>query len=222
MKKWKFSLNNKGNMGQKEFMIVLLFMILTFAFVFYNVIKTKNMRNYKFLFEKGEELERTIQEYMVNSTITETNEPIYLSDLYGLGKASKLMSPFDSNQECNPYETYVLIGSPNRINVLCSSYLIKNTKINVSTFSVYKVSPWQEVKGHEKEALGGDVDKVYFYNYEKDGKEVLPKYYIEKEFINKYKEKENKSVVSLNNIKEKIKKKEYFRHEVFVKTEKTR
>lgn len=174
----KFKLNNKG-MGKKEMMLVLLILFAGIAFGLYKIIgnnEITQIANFKrlaasFIDEAGRLRDNEIH----------YEERVFLYDAIELEYLKDLKSPFNSKETCDIYESKIeMVDRQVFLTFKCSEYYIYHQQ-TTEEYIVYKVSEWTDQK-----LTGENVQTANFYNYTVNDKEVLPEYYIEKEFLVEY------------------------------------
>jgi len=198
---------NKKGFGIKEIMAVFAVLFAIFVIMMY-VISKPNMRYYYRRFK------RLAFDFASEAEKLRAEEPrftdlVYLYDAYQFNYFSRAESPFNSDIACDEYESKLQInGEARRITFRCGEYLIYNQSPSAEEVTIYKVSEWSDVP-----IAGDNVQEATFYNYSLEEEEQLPTYYIEKQFIEEYKNRERVNINNPNDIDEKYEllKKTYYR-----------
>lgn len=187
----KIKLNNKG-IGRKETMAILLLIIVLFIVVLNTFLKkldnTKfdNFRKLASNFIEDVSRMRNLEAAYENGA--------YLYDVINMNYGKNIVSPFNSKDNCDVYESRIqVINNTPHITLKCSDYIIYDEETTAKKFKIYKVSDWTD-----KEITSENVQTADFYNYEINGVEQLDKYYNEKEFMIKYTEKTGKKIYSVS------------------------
>lgn len=175
-------LNNKG-LGRKETMMALLLILIIMAVVLYKVLGTNDTTQ----FTNFRRLANTFinEAGMVRDVEIGYEEQVFLYDTINLSYSEELKSPFNQNDKCDIYESKIkMVNKSVYVTLKCSDYIIYNQLTTENEYKIYKVSEWTDEK-----LTGSNVQEATFYNYEVNGEEQLPTYYMEKEFLVKYAEK---------------------------------
>ncbi len=191
----KIKLDNKG-FGFKEFLAVLVVILIVVLFIYRSFFNSNSKLPFK-------QFRSLAKDFGVHATSVRDEHPaltnrIYLYDVVEKGFYDKIESPFKKGEYCDEFESRMDTRAENArsITFKCGDYMIYNEKFETSPedYEIYKVSAWQESK-----ITDGDHSQE-LYNYSANGKLVLDKYYVEKEFIVNYNNKTGSNITSIGQI----------------------
>ncbi len=199
-------IDNRG-FGKKETMMALLLIVIFIGVVMYLFTNTHSSTKYT-------NFRRVASGFIDCAGALRNDMPQYemgpyLYDTIKQGYSDRIESPFDSDEECDVYETRIkMYNNDTYLTMKCSNYLIYNQLTTAKKYKIYKVSDWTPER-----ITGDNVQMVNFYNYEVDGKEQFPEYYIEKQFLVEYTNKNHYRLVNINSLLEghKLLQKTYYR-----------
>lgn len=186
--------NNRG-LVLIELLTIIAFVAIIIAFVAYIALNEGNKRKYEVFAQNARDFATKVSTYR-DEKIKYYKE-IYLEDIVNDNYIKPFKNPFRGGGNCDLYESKVVTvtSSERYVTLKCGDYLIDSQKVSSSNYKVYKVSAWQEEMGSSLEA-----ETAKLYNYEKNGKQMLDKYVVLKEFLALYNQKENKNATSLEGI----------------------
>lgn len=186
--------NNKG-LVLPELLAIIAFIAVIFAFVAYVSFQNGDKRKYEVFAQNARDFATKVSTY--RDEYVRYYEEIYLEDIVSANYIKPFKNPFSGGGNCNLYESKVVtISSSERyVTLRCGNYLIDSQTVSSGNYKVYKVSDWQEEIGNDLEA-----ETAKLYNYEKNGKLVLEKYVVIKEFITLFNDNENKNIKSIEQI----------------------
>lgn len=186
-------LTNEKGFSKLELITVLCAFLILIAIGVYSISDNT---------KKGEfsAFKKLADSYLYNVNMFKDQYPsmdnnYYLEDLLNKKFIDSLTSPFDKKTSCDHYETKVTIENSKRTFIIrCEDYIIEG--IYGQEYKVYQVGKWTKEFDETK-----NLESKKLYNYNKDGIQMLDKYYLEKEFLAKFNEKEgtnyqNISVIS--------------------------
>ena len=167
--------NNKG-LGRFETIIVILLLLVIFAFLAKVVLNSVSGKNFTTMRNDAVNFGKAVS---ANAYFYQNSEKVTLAEAVAEESLSKIKNPVGEGY-CDETESKVVIHDGKYLVTLrCGDYLIDNESIpTMDKAPIYEVGKWSEEK------IDG-ADKVTLYNCEKDGKEVYPEYYDALYFIYK-------------------------------------
>ena len=181
----------KNSSGNVEIVLGISILLVVIVVVVNSVLSNNDNSIYNKYKDLADNFAEEVSKY-ANEEENEYGLTYYLSDVY-----SKINKLKDYNQECNIYDSYVEIKKTMKVRLSCDNYLIEGDYNK--NYYLYEIGKWTKDNTLE--------ETTFLYNYQKDNKEVLKDYYLEKEFINEYNKKENTSFDNINSIYEDAKEK---------------
>lgn len=174
----------------KAEIIVMLCAILVLLAIGVKVLSdNQNTSNYSMLKRQAENFAYKVSVY--KDMYPREDNTYYLDYLIDDKYAISLSNPFDKNDECDRYESFVKIENGKKnITLKCGNYLAVG--VLDGHYSIYELSEWQE------EAVSGEVSILY--NYKKNGKVVIDRYMVDNEFVDFYNKQENANIYSIADI----------------------
>ena len=187
---------NKSGLASMELLLALAFIIVIVAIVAWLFLSNdNNKRKYEVFAENARDFSVRVSEY--RDRYVKYDDVIYLADLVNDNYIKAFKNPFGGGTTCDLYESKVEIISSNKkyVTLRCGDYLIDKQETSSNDYKIYKVSDWKD-----KVSNSELVQSAKLYNYQKDGKSVLPSYVTEKELIDSYNTNENQNIKSLEEI----------------------
>lgn len=177
--------NNRG-FGKVEFMTILGLIAILIAIGSKMAVDTG--KNYSAFKSTATNFLDAVAMY--KDMYTKDSNIYYLNEVIEKGYSSEIKNPMDGTMNCDKYESYVEVPSPNnkKIHLECGEYVVEGSQND--GFKVYEVGKWKDKKEN------GDNDTNTIYNYKKDGVVALDKYVTERTFVQLYFEKNKSSIIS--------------------------
>lgn len=185
-------INNKG-FGKIEFMTILGLMAVLIAVGAKMAVDSG--KNYSAFKTTATNFLSSVAMY--KDMYTKDSNIYYLHELIEKGYSSEIKNPMDSKTNCDKYESYVEVPSPNnkKIHLECGEYIVEGNQKD--GFKVYEVGKWNDKKEN------GDNDTNTLYNYKKDGVLAFDGYVPEKTFVQLYFDKNQSLIKSPFDLSEK-------------------
>ena len=203
-------MNNKG-FSLREFIAVLLIVVIVIIVLLNLFFKGNDSIPYKNFRNLAKDF--SIQATSLHDNDVKYEKRVFLVDAIKYNHMSEATSPFNRNEKCDKFESKVIFDDNNnkKITIKCGKYLIFNESGfgKVEDYTIYEVSKWTD-----EELIGGNVQTATFYNYSVNGKMVLDRFMVEKEFLEAYSAKSGVNILSLSQVdlnKFKVETKLYYR-----------
>ena len=181
-------LTNRG-FGKVEIMAGLCTLIILMVVAMKVFSDNNSNSNYSMFKKQAEEFSYRVGIY--KDMYSSMDNAYYLDDLLLSKYSINLQNPFNKSEDCDRYESYVVIKNGKRqTNLKCGEYLAESDYDG--NYYIYKLSSWQESK------VDGETKTLY--NYSKNGVEMSDKYMLEKEFIAFYNKTENEEIYYIDDI----------------------
>lgn len=178
--------------GKVEFIVILGVLIVLIAFGAKYAIDTASGNNYSMLKKEADNFLRQV--IYAKDTYPVYDDFYYLDTLLDNKIELNISNPFDRKKTCDRYESYVKIDGSKEVVLKCSNYIIYSKD---TSYTVYELGEWTE---YNEEIENNNSESSILYNYTKNGKEISGNYMLEKEFIDFYKEKENKKITNIEDV----------------------
>lgn len=184
----KKQIRNAG-FTKTEIIVMLCAILVLLAIGVKALSDNQNTSNYSMLRRQAENFAYKVSVY--KDMYPREDNTYYLDYLIDDKYAISLSNPFDKNDECDRYESFVKIENGKKnITLKCGNYLAVG--VLDGHYYIYELSEWQE------EAVSGEVSILY--NYKKNGKVVIDRYMVDNEFVDFYNKQENANIYSIADI----------------------
>lgn len=156
---------NRSGFGAYEMLTVCVMLLIIVAFALANVFKT----DYKEKYDVMEYNARMFSLSANNVYLVDGTKSLYtLQMLIDKKIHSNIKNPFQGTKYCDSNLSKVEFKNGKRyVTLECGNYLIYNQNALDDSYTIYRVSKWSDEKGNK------DNQKVVFYNYQVDGKDVF-------------------------------------------------
>lgn len=165
--------NNKG-LGRFETIIVILLLLVIFAFLFKVLLDGVGGKDFNAMRSDAANFGKAVT---TNADFYHNSGIVSLGEAIGEKTIKEIKSPVGKGN-CDESESQVVLEDGKYLVTLrCGDYLIeKATLTAVDKAKIYKVGKWSEDKS-------AGSDHTTLYNCEDNGKEIYPDYYEEQYFI---------------------------------------
>ncbi len=165
--------NNKG-LGRFETIIVILLLLVIFAFLFKVLLDGVGGKDFNAMRSNAANFGKTVN---TNANFFHNSSMVSLGEAIGEKTIKQIKSPVGKGY-CDESESEVVLEDGKYLVTLrCGDYLIeKEALTSIDKAKIYKVGKWSEDKS-------AGSDHTTLYNCENSGKEVYPDYYEEQYFI---------------------------------------
>lgn len=199
--------NNKG-LGRFETIIIILVLLIVFAFLYKVLIDSASGTNFNAMREDAISFGKTVS---TNADFYHNSDQVSLGEAIGEGTIKEIKSPV-SKGTCNESESKVVLHEGKyMVTLRCGDYIIQEEALNnLDKANVYEIK--------EVEAETANAEKVTLYNCEVSGKELFPEYYDELYFIYKVNKNNGSNHYNIASVDKtcKVIKKEVYREKVKV------
>ncbi len=167
--------NNKG-LGRFETIIVILLLLVIFAFLFKVILDGAGQKNFTAMREDAVNFGKAVS---VNANFFHDSGKVSLGEAIAEKTIKQIKNPVGKGY-CDETESKVTHdGEKYLVTLRCGDYLIESTALtSLDNAPVYEVGSWKEEKTE-------GADSTTLYNCEDAGKEVYPEYYDELYFVYK-------------------------------------
>lgn len=167
--------NNKG-LGRFETIIVILLLLVIFAFLFKVVLDGVSGKDFNAMRTDAANFGKAVN---TNADFFHNSGKVSLGEAIGENTIKKIKSPVGKGY-CDESESQAVLEEGKYLVTLrCGDYVIEKEALpTMDKAPVYQVGEWKEEK------IEG-AEEATIYNCEKDGKEVYPEYYHELYFVYK-------------------------------------
>lgn len=182
---------NRSGFSKIEIIGVLCTIIILLAIGINYIIKTAEAGTFSTFIKLADRFAEQVSLY--KDMYPNDENTYYLADLMNSRYKVDIINPFDKKDECNYYESFVVIdNNTKKVSLKCGNYLAVG--VEGKEYSIYELSDWTGEIGYS-----GEYSELY--TYKKDGVLVSDTYMLEKEFIAFYNKKENEKAFSIDDIK---------------------
>ena len=184
--------DNKG-FTKIEFIVILTVVIVLIVFGVKYVLDSTSGNNYS-MYKK--EADSFLRQVVYAKDLYPRGDDIYYLD-YLLDKNAEINinNPFNKNEECDRYESFVKMDGSKEVSLKCSNYLInsKNDK-----YTVFELGEWTS---YSSTLESTDFETGLLYNYTKDGKEMCNRFMLEGEFVDCFNSNEGTAIYNARDVK---------------------
>lgn len=182
---------NKKAFSKAEFMILLA--VLAILIAVGSKLALDSSKSYGTFKTLANNFANAVARYKDKAIIPKEEYSLYETEKNGY--IDELSSPFDKNEKCDKYESYVSVKEANKkkIVLICGEYLVE--AVQGEYYKVYEISSWSETQ--DAEHNDGDI----LYNYKQNGNVMLDEYVPLKSFLALYTEKTGKLISNVNEVK---------------------
>lgn len=186
----KKKINRKG-FSKAEFMIMLAGIAILIAIG--SKLALDSSKSYGSFKTIANNFANAVAKYKDKAIIQKEEYTLYETEKNGF--IDDLKNPFDKNESCDKYESYVSVkdNSNKVVHLVCGEYVVDG--VQGKSYKVYEVSDWSETQ--EKGYNDGDI----LYNYKENGNLALEEYVPVKSFITLYEIKTGTKITNVNDVK---------------------
>ena len=115
----------------------------------------------------------------INYEARNSEDVVYLYELINDNLIKEVKNSFFGDESCDLYASKVeFVDDKKMVTLQCGNYLIYKQDITDKNYDIYKVDDWSFEKKD-----GKDIDTIYVYSLNKNGKDLLNGFYEEDLFV---------------------------------------
>ena len=176
-------------------MVIILYALVfsVLSFVAFNTSKKTKIKSLKY---DAIAFATNVRTFLIYNN-GNMNGKVYLKDIIEYDSSYNIISPFNSDTNCNPVDSYVkTVNNKTLVTLKCNNYLLSDYSLDEEKTNLYYVSNWQE----EKPTNDDNYESIVLYNYKKNNKYALSNFMPLDMFFKEYMKQENVEVKTLNDI----------------------
>ena len=195
---------NKGFSGIEVLVVIAIYVIVFSVISIFTLNSTKKTRLQSLKYD-AVAFANNVRTYRIYNNI-DTVSKVYLKDIVAYDDSYNITSPFNGDNNCSYFESYVNVVNGNeKVTLKCDNYILDNYSLDDDDYDVFYVSDWKE----SKPLVDEEIEKQVLYNYKKDNKYVLDEFVPLDVFIKYYKLNVSDNVTNISDLKDYDKKTVY-------------